>query len=94
MTRSLCNVYIAHMAIKTVSLNLEAYEKLRRARKYQGESFSQVVLRATWPEESVTGRELWERLRTAPPLLSEEELDAIDAANRADTPSVDKWNDH
>jgi predicted CopG family antitoxin len=81
------------MASKTISLSVEAYEKLRRARKYSGESFSQVVLRATWPEESITGGELLERVRKTPPVLSNEILDAVDAAIGDDSAPRHKWND-
>lgn len=34
------------MATKTISLKLEAYEKLRAARRSPDESFSEVVMRA------------------------------------------------
>ena len=51
-------MYIVHMAIKTVSLKSEAYEPLRSARRYPGESFSEVILRARWPEDTITGA-LW-----------------------------------
>lgn len=79
------------MAIKTVSLKTEAYERLRRARRYPGESFSEVVLRARWPEDTITGAELLARCREDGPHFSEGELDAIDALKAADTPAEDKW---
>ena len=41
------------MATKTISLELDAYEKLRRAKK-GGESFSAVVRRARFSEAGVT----------------------------------------
>jgi predicted CopG family antitoxin len=82
------------MASKTVSLSVEAYERLRHARRSRNESFSQVVMRATWPELAVTGRELLERLRAEGPHLDEDEIDRIDAANRADAPPKDKWRAH
>jgi predicted CopG family antitoxin len=44
------------MGTKTVSLKDEAYNRLKSARRYPGESFSEVVLRATWPEDTITGR--------------------------------------
>ena len=50
-----------------------------------------MVLRATWPEESVTGRELLERIRAAEPEVSEEALNTIDAAIAADRAPKDKW---
>ena len=42
------------MATKTVSITVDAYDKLRRARRYPTESFTQVILRATWPEDTIT----------------------------------------
>jgi len=72
-------------------LKLEAYEKLRAARRYPGESFSQVVLRAAWPEGTLTAGELIQHLRSTPPLLSDDALDRIEQASFADQPAVDKW---
>jgi predicted CopG family antitoxin len=46
------------MATKTISLKIEAWERLRRARLTPDESFSEVVLRAEWPERGMTAREL------------------------------------
>jgi predicted CopG family antitoxin len=82
------------MASKTISLSVEAYERLRRARRTRGESFSQVVMRATWPEVRVTAGEILERLHDEGPWLDESELDRIEQANRADAPPEDKWLDH
>jgi predicted CopG family antitoxin len=79
----------ACMSTKTISLKLEAYERLRAARRYPSESFSEVVLRATWPEDTVTGRDLLARRRG--PRFSEAELDSVDAVNRRDAPPEDKW---
>ena len=63
------------MATKTISLKLEAYEKLKAARRYAGESFSEVVLRATWPDETVTAQVLLRICRERGPLLTEEMLE-------------------
>lgn len=79
------------MATKTISVTLEAYEKLKRARRYERESFSQVVLRASWPEASITGAELLHRLRSTSPQLSAVELDAIETAIGNDAAAPDKW---
>jgi predicted CopG family antitoxin len=80
------------MASKTITLKLEAYNRLRAARRYPTESFSEVVLRATWPADTITGRELLELYRSGRrPRLSEETLDQIMAAKRADKPPIDKW---
>jgi len=76
---------------KTISLKLEAYERLRAARRYPGESFSQVVLRATWPEQTVTGAELLAALREQGPHFAEPELDAIERVTETDAPPESKW---
>jgi len=84
---------IGQVAQQTISLKTEAHDRLKAARRYPTESFSEVVLRATWPEHTVTARELLAMLRSSPPWFTAEELDAIDAADRSDTPPEDKWGD-
>jgi len=79
------------MATKTISLKEEAYERLRAARRYPGESFSEVVLRATWPEDTVTGAQLLELYRRGWPGLSWADLDELEAIKRDDAPPEDKW---
>jgi hypothetical protein len=86
-----CAMYVVHMAIKTVSLKTEAYERLRSARRYPGESFSEVILRARWPEDTLTGREMLRRGREDGAHFSETELDRMEAVRAADAPAVDKW---
>lgn len=81
------------MAVKTVTLKLEAYERLRAARAYPGESFSDVVLRARWAEQTVSGAELLALLATRGPLFTLDELDELEATlveQRAQLPE-DKW---
>jgi hypothetical protein len=53
------------MAIKTISLELDAYEKLRQAKR-PGESFSQVVRRARLEQEPATGAGLLARMKEWP----------------------------
>ncbi|MBP7568920.1 MAG: hypothetical protein KBA95_02555 [Acidobacteria bacterium] len=79
------------MATKTISLKIEAYERLRAARRYPSESFSEVVLRATWPDDTITARELLALARARGPRFSAAELDAIEASRRLDAPPEDKW---
>lgn len=79
------------MATTTISLKTEAYEKLKEARRYPTESFTQVVLRGKWNEETVTGAELLELDRKRGPLLTEAELDSVEEAKRQAQPPVDKW---
>jgi hypothetical protein len=80
------------MSSKTISLKKEAYDRLRAARRYPSESFSAVVLRASWPEDTVSARELLARMRRNRPWLTESDLDAIAAIKAADRPPEDKWN--
>ena len=79
------------MSVKTISLKLEAYERLRAARRYPGESFSAVVLRAAWPEDTITARELLGLARTRRAAFSNEEIDRIEALKRRAAPPEDKW---
>ena len=79
------------MSTKTISLKVEAYNRLRGARRYPEESFSEVVLRATWPEDTVTGRQLLERARALGALFSDNELDAIEQLKRMPHVPEDKW---
>ncbi len=84
-------MHSACMATKTISLKLEAYEKLRAARRYPDESFSQVVLRARWPEETVTAGELLQRCGERAAHFTEDELDRIEKLKEGDVPAEDKW---
>jgi len=80
------------MSSKTISLKTEAYDRLRAARRYSSESFSEVVMRASWPEDTVSARELLARMRRNRPWLTDSDLDAIAANKAADRPPEDKWN--
>jgi hypothetical protein len=46
------------MATKTITLEIDAYEKLRRAKRSVRESFSAVVRRARWDDGPSTGPEV------------------------------------
>jgi len=79
------------VSTKTISLKEEAYRRLKAARRYPGESFSEVVLRATWPEDTITARGMLELLAKGPAPFRDEELDRIEALKQADRPPEDKW---
>jgi predicted CopG family antitoxin len=79
------------MATKTISLKVEAYERLKAARRYPGESFSEVVLRARWPGDTVTAAELLRICRERGAGLSESELDRIEELKADQQPPEDKW---
>ena len=71
-------MYVRCMATKTISIDLEAYEALRR-RKRRGESFSDVIKQHF--TRGATGREL--RNALAQVGLEESTLDAADELVRS-----------
>jgi len=75
-----------YMATKTISLEIEAYEKLRRAKRFPRESFSEVVLRASIPDSGLSGRDLLASFGSGDSIFSDEDLNAIDAVNANDAP--------
>lgn len=79
------------MATKTISLRVEAYERLKRAKRLPGESFSDVVLRASWPEKTLSAGELLRRCRERGAIFNLEELDRMERVKREDQPPQDKW---
>ncbi len=80
------------MATKTISLRVEAYEKLRRAKTRSNESFSDVVMRARWDDQTVTGGELLALVRERGPLYDCDELDVIDEMKSQRKAPADKWS--
>ena len=93
LTPYMCNVHSAQMGTKTISLKEEAYNRLRAARRYPGESFSEIVMRATWPEDTITARGLLDVYRSGSRHFSDKELDRIEDLKRRDLPPEDKWAD-
>lgn len=78
------------MATKTTSVDLEAYERLRRARHAPDESFSRVIKRAHWSDEVRTAAGLLKAF--AETLLPDPDaLARLDEAQRADAPPEDPW---
>jgi hypothetical protein len=79
------------MATKTITLELDAYEKLRRAKRSDRESFSEVVRRARFDDGPHTGAAILThlmelRVRHPEAFLPDDVLDRID--ERARTRSV------
>jgi hypothetical protein len=83
-------VHDSCMATKTITLELDAYEKLRSS-KQPGESFSAVVRRATFEQSPVTGASLREYFRSDGSGVSAGYLDAVDDAAKQDSPPEDPW---
>lgn len=70
------------MATKTISLELDAYEKLKRAKRSDRESFSSVVRRAHFAHETKTAMQVLSALQELAgnhpeSLLDEETLDQL-----------------
>ena len=80
------------MATKTISIDLAAYEMLRKARLRADESFSQVIKRARWDESPSTGATLLRALEGAP-LPSQRVLTRLKQAQLSDEPPVDAWSE-
>jgi predicted CopG family antitoxin len=78
------------MATKTISVDLEAYERLRRARNAPGESFSCVIKRAHWREEARTAAGLLKAFEETP-VPDPDALARFDEAQGADAPPEDPW---
>lgn len=76
-------MYLQPMATKTISIDLEAYERLRRARLSPEESFSRVIKRARWRDERKTAAGLLAALDEVP-VPDAAVLARLDEAQRAD----------
>jgi hypothetical protein len=79
------------MGTKTISLKDEAYARLKAARRYPTESFSEVVLRAAWPEDTATAGDFLRLLRQRRIHFNDDEIGRIEELKRADAPPEDKW---
>ena len=78
------------MATKTITLELDAYEKLRLAKR-GGESFTEVVRRAVLTDIPLTGSRLREYLKTGGSGISEKYLDAVEEAANHDSIPDNPW---
>ncbi len=77
---------ISCMATKTISLELDAYEKLKIAKRSERESFSEVVRRAVFPAAPHTGASVLETLAktTDTDLPSNTVFEYLEAADNED----------
>ena len=78
------------MATKTITLELDAYEKLRAVRK-AGDSFSEVVRRAAFADAPLTGISLRAYYRSGGSGVSERYLDSVDGAAKHDPVPDNPW---
>lgn len=78
------------MATKTISLELDAYERLK-ASKRPGESFSEVVRRAVFPKSPPTGEDLLAYFRSGGSGVPKAYLDAVEKADENDRPPDNPW---
>lgn len=74
------------VATKTITLEIDAYEKLRSAKRSPRESFSEVVRRLPLPQTALTASRLLVLRKTSGPLLTEADAAAIDHLNATDRP--------
>ena len=84
-------MYACIMATKTISIDLEAYERLRQARRAPDESFSRVIKRAQWPNEARTAAGLLSALRNSPPPEAAV-IERLEEAQEMDRPPEDMWH--
>ncbi len=80
------------MTAKTISVDLDAYERLRRARIRPEESFSQVIKRARWDAPPTTGAALLAALQNAP-LADEAVIQRLESAQQEDGTPGDAWTE-
>lgn len=78
------------MPNKTITLEIDAYEKLRSAKR-GGESFTAVVRRAVIPDTAPTGTTLRDHYRSGGGEVSDEYLDAVGKASSHDPIPDDPW---
>ncbi len=79
------------MPTRTITLELDAYERLR-ASKRAGESFSEVVRRAVFPDSPPCGSDLLDYFRAGGSGVSKNYLDAVEKAALNDRIPDDPWS--
>ncbi len=83
-------MHISCMATKTISLELDAYERLR-ASKRPGESFSGVVRRAVFPDSPPSGSDLLAYFQGGGSGVSNAYLDTVEKAAQKDPEPDNPW---
>lgn len=78
------------MATKTITLEIEAYNKLVEARLSPKESFSKVVYRAHWPNNGITGMQLMHHIKSFKK-LGKSDLAILEDIQMNDKPAKSKW---
>jgi len=78
------------MATKTITLEIDAYEKLRSAKR-GGESFTEVIRRAVIPDAAPTGTFLRDYYRHKGARTSDSYLDSVEQATASDFIPDDPW---
>ncbi len=78
------------MPTKTITLELDAYEKLRLAKR-GGESFTEVVRRAVLVDAPLNGQMLRGYFQNGGSGVSEKYLDSVEEAAKHDSIPDDPW---
>jgi len=79
------------MATKTISIDLEAYEALRREKRSPRDSFSQVIKRAKWDRAGKTCGDLLAVAATMP-VADDAVLVRLERAQLEDAIPDDPWS--
>jgi hypothetical protein len=80
------------MTTKTISVDLDAYDRLQHARIRPDEFFSQVIKRASWNVLPFTGAALLEALENAP-LVDDAVIQRLEAAQQDAPTPEDAWTE-
>jgi hypothetical protein len=78
------------MATKTISIDLEAYERLSMARTSPKDSFSRVIKRAKWDHPPKTCGDLLNSLSSMP-TVGDDVLEHLERAQADDTVPDSPW---